>query len=623
MFKEFFSYSFKKSFIKILFLTTLLCVFFAACSENAQAADLKMSAEEFIELCGNGTLQEIEAAIKDRADVNAKAKWNGVTCTSLIAAVSNNQLNIVQFLIDNGADVNEKVDFGYTALMIAALRRDPEIVSLLIKAGADVNAKTKMNDETRSADVPEGLSDKTAIMIASERGFFDIVEILSQSGAGEYELSVENFIELCANGTLQQVEAAIKKMADINAKANWNGASCTSLIAAVSNNQLNVIQLLIDNGADVNEKVVFGYTALMIAALRHDPEIVSLLIKAGADVNARTKMDDEARSANMPEELSDKTAIMLASEKGYFDIVEILSQSGADEYELSSENFIELCASGTLQQVEAAIKKIADVNVKAKWNGATCTSLIAAVSKNNPNVVQLLIDNGANINDKGVYGFTALIIATLQRKPEMVSLLISAGADVNAKTMMNDEAKAAEMPEEFSDKTALMIASEKGFFDIVDILTQSGAENEISAERFISLCANGTLQEVGDAIKSGININEKAKFEGATCTSLIAAISYNKSDVAQLLLDNGVDVNGRGMCGLTALMIAALKRNPDMVTLLIKSGADVNLRTEMDDEARAVGLPEIFSDKSAVMFATDEGFDDIVELLTKSSADVK
>ncbi|MBE6463631.1 MAG: ankyrin repeat domain-containing protein, partial [Alphaproteobacteria bacterium] len=67
---------------------------------------------------------------------------------------------------------------------------------------------------------------------------------------------------------------------------------------------------------DVNAKTNGGRTALIIASHDGDKEIVELLIEKGADVNAKAN--------------GGSTALMRASRDGYTDVAEVLIQNGAD-----------------------------------------------------------------------------------------------------------------------------------------------------------------------------------------------------------------------------------------------------------------------------------------------------
>ena len=89
----------------------------------------------------------------------------------LVTALENGHKDVVQWLLDAGADVNAKDTWGRTALMKASLNGHKDIVQLLIEAGADVNVKD--NDG------------RTALMCASLYGHKDIATLLRKHGAKE------------------------------------------------------------------------------------------------------------------------------------------------------------------------------------------------------------------------------------------------------------------------------------------------------------------------------------------------------------------------------------------------------------------------------------------------------
>jgi ankyrin repeat protein len=106
----------------------------------------------------------------------------------------------VRFLLGHGANVNAKSVLGLTPLIVASERDHQEIVQLLLEKGADTNAKKVINGRTalmcacqwgylgvvkrileRGRDVDVSAKDKagmTALMIASRNGYTDIVELL-------------------------------------------------------------------------------------------------------------------------------------------------------------------------------------------------------------------------------------------------------------------------------------------------------------------------------------------------------------------------------------------------------------------------------------------------------------
>lgn len=183
------------------------------------------------------------------------------------------------------------------------------------------------------------------------------------------------------------------------------------MIIAASNGYKDIVNLLINNGADVNAKYKDGCTALMVAAKwGHHFAVENLL-------NNRSNIDVDARANN------DVTALMLAADNGHTPIVEALLSKGAD------------------------------INTKSKDGD---TALIFASKKGYKEIVELLLDKGAKVNAKNKWGTTALLIAVDQGYTNIVDILLKYGADPNEK---NDDGL-----------SALKLSKYKGYIEITELL---------------------------------------------------------------------------------------------------------------------------------------------------------
>ena|GEM_PF-2330880 len=233
---------------KITSLLILICISMLL-TARAEAA---MSVEEFFKLCREGTPQQIEAAIKQGANVNARDNYGWMPLKVVLWERERgiDKKGVLSVLIKAGADVNAKDKEGWTNFMAAAcLENDPEVLNIFIQAGAEVNAK---DDEFGT----------TALMLA----------VADYVNWGDRDTNPEFLRTLIRAG------------ADVNAK-DEDGK--TALIGAVSVNA-DIINILIQSGAEVDAKDNNGRTPLMRAAqYGDDPEVLKALIKAGADVNAK------------------------------------------------------------------------------------------------------------------------------------------------------------------------------------------------------------------------------------------------------------------------------------------------------------------------------------------------
>ena len=168
----------------------------------------------------------------------------------------------IKGMLDEGRDVNEKdpsVD-GATALIIASFTGHLNVVQLLLDEGAEVDAK--------------GNDGRAALFAAFQNGHLEVVQALLAKGA-DIDAQMNNgataLIVASQNGHLEVVQALLAKGADVNVKMS-DGR--TALILASYAGHLKVVQALLTKGADVNAKANNGWTALDAArSVRHDEHL--------------------------------------------------------------------------------------------------------------------------------------------------------------------------------------------------------------------------------------------------------------------------------------------------------------------------------------------------------------
>ena len=101
--------------------------------EKAKKRIPPMSDEEFIELCKSGDARKVEEAIINGANVNAKDNYGW---TALMEATFWGHTETAELLLKHGADVNAENKYGRTALMRAMTRGYTETADLLRRYGA-------------------------------------------------------------------------------------------------------------------------------------------------------------------------------------------------------------------------------------------------------------------------------------------------------------------------------------------------------------------------------------------------------------------------------------------------------------------------------------------------------
>jgi len=121
-----------------------------------------------------------------------------------------------------------------------------------------------------------------------------------------------SLITAVENGDTEVVQLLLDKGADIETE-NYDGS--TALIWAAANGHTEVVKLLLDKGANIQARNVHGHTALVMAAAYDRTEVVQLLLDNGADIEA--------------EGFDGQTALSHAEGQGHEEIVKILKKAAS------------------------------------------------------------------------------------------------------------------------------------------------------------------------------------------------------------------------------------------------------------------------------------------------------
>ena len=201
---------------------------------SAGAVEAAMTEAQFFELCKSGKPQEIETAIKDGADVNAKDD-NDVTAL-MFAAVNTANPEVIRVLIKAGADVNAKNKFGNKALYYAeqngALKGNKEVLRLL--SGGAAPAKPLKGTLWRCVDSTEN---KPAIWQFAADGEMNYIHSDDvQVSIGEKWLQEDASITVVVNGGYAVYKGEFRSPSRIEGTAsNIVGENWTFVLTQISN----------------------------------------------------------------------------------------------------------------------------------------------------------------------------------------------------------------------------------------------------------------------------------------------------------------------------------------------------------------------------------------------------
>ncbi len=224
------------------------------------------------------------------------------------------------------------------------------------------------------------------------------------------------FITAIDRGDLVQVRSLLRDRFLANSR-DADGA--TALMHAAINANVDLIRLLLHNGADPNARNHSGATALMWAV--DDTAKAAELLKAGADVNARSNRGT--------------TALLAASVIwGNTSVVSSLVSAGAHVNVIDADGWTPLIKASSAGDVQT-VRFLLAHGANAEQVSGNFSPLTAAAWYGHTEVVRLLIENGAGVNTPdGNFGMPPLAAAAVFDREDIVRLLLARKADPNMNT---------------------------------------------------------------------------------------------------------------------------------------------------------------------------------------------
>ena len=225
--------------------------------------------------CRSGSLAVAKVFVEAGAGVRGTCNF-GNTC--LIFAAHHGHTETVRYLVGlKDVDVNHKDEDGSTAVLCAVLQNHSDVVQLLIDGRADIEVK---DDNGRSP-----------LLCASVDGHLDIVKILVKAGAGVRVTDNEGDTCLILAASFGHTETVRTLLCMPEVDVNHQGMNNhTALHSAVDEGHPDVVQLLIDAGADIETKDTDGLSPLRLGSTLGHLDVVKMLVEAGAGTDKEREM---------------------------------------------------------------------------------------------------------------------------------------------------------------------------------------------------------------------------------------------------------------------------------------------------------------------------------------------
>ena len=302
--------------------------------------------------------------------------------------------------------------------------------------------------------------------------------------------------------------------------------------------------------------------ALINAAKEGNASQVRGLLEAGTDPNVTDK--------------DGSTPLLWAAEKSDLASVDMLLYAGADINQVSNSGFTPLFESviySTDPVLKRFLKEKYDPNamICTKPKGWCFTLLFVAVQRNDAGLVQTLIKQGADVN-KYVGKNTPLLKALSQgQDPDatITEILLKAGADPYLGGLVVNQ----------KYKPLLQVAKESGNKRKIELMKEAEKTHKAQHDKDVKLlkaAQKGKVEQVKQLLAEGANPNAHADFLVEGIAAKTPLMLTENLEVAQILLDNGADIDAVNIHGWTALMWAFEPKQLDKFKWLIKHGTNVN-----------------------------------------------
>ena len=326
----------------------------------------------------------------------------------------------VELVLNDGLDINTPALSNRTPLLWASLSSSGEFIETLIDLGADVNAQTTYDK-------------LTPLIFSTDWNNFMAVYLLLDHGADANIAAADGRTPL-HKAVMKGNQNLVKLFLEKNALVNTQNADGDSpLHTAVSNGFFDITKLLIKKGSNVNLLNKEGRTPLFLGVKNKHEQLIKLLIENEADVNIGYKENSTERFKLVRGNKRGRAAWHYVLVKKHLLGLFLKRVKGGL---INVADFGDILRSGFGQDPpEGTADKILK-EYEYQFQEIPETTLLHIASKqiNEPEIIDLLVKSGANVNAQDAEGFTPLHMAAIHGNLKIVKKLVDLEANVTIVT---------------------------------------------------------------------------------------------------------------------------------------------------------------------------------------------
>lgn len=480
--------------------------------------------------------------------------------TPLHLAAAAGQLKVCTLLLELGASIDATDDQGQKPIHVAAQNNFPEVVKLFLQQHPSlVMACTKGGNTCAHIAAMQG-----SVRVIEELMKFDRTGVISTRN----RITEATPLQLAAEGGHAEVVKVLVRAGASCTEENKTGFTAVHL--AAQNGHLAVLEVMRTTQSLRLSSKKLGLTALHVAAFYGQTETVRELL---SHIPATVKSDAPTGISILGElgTESGMTPLHLAAYSGNENVVRLLLNSvGVQVETVTNENSYNplhlACFGGHVTSVSLLLSRAADLLHSSDRGGRTCLHI--ASTHGHYQMVEVLLGQGAEINETDKNGWTALHCAARAGFLDVVKLLVESGASPKSETNYGSAPVWFAAQEGHNDVLEYLLTKEHDTYSLMDdrrfvynLMICSKNHNNRPIEEFILV----SPAPVDTAAKlSSIYINMSNKEKERAKDLIVAGKQCESMGTELLALAAGSDSAGK-------ILTATDRRNIEFLDILIEN----------------------------------------------------